>query len=140
MSSIAGPLNLSPAPPVVPTPTPANPQTILTVFRLRRQAVMPVSLAPGESNAFEIYAGETRILSPRRDALIRTGLAIKVPHGTHGMVGKRYELFDAGLMDKGIDVGCFMFSHNFRCLEKMMFFLFLYYFCDNYHHHNIIFF
>ena len=84
-------------------------QPILYVKRLDPQAILPVKGSAGAAG-YDLSASADAVVPPRGKALVATGLAIAIPHGTYGRIAPR-----SGLAWKhSIDVGAGVCDCDFR--------------------------
>jgi dUTP pyrophosphatase len=78
----------------------------LPIRRLDAAATMPTRAHPGDAG-LDLYALESASVAPGEGGLLRTGVAVAVPHGHVGLVCDRSSLARRGLKTAGgvIDAG-----------------------------------
>jgi dUTP pyrophosphatase len=86
-----------------PTPNPTH----LLVQRLHHTAIVP-KRASSQDAGYDLHTIENRVLAPGERAVLRTGIAVRVPDGTYGRIAPRSGLavrygIDtlAGVVDQG---------------------------------------
>jgi len=72
----------------------------LKVKKLHSDAKLPMRQTNG-SAGYDLYSLTNGIIQPRSRLLVKTGIAIKLPHGTYGRIASRSGLS----VKKGIEVG-----------------------------------
>lgn len=81
---------------------------------LNEFAKIPAKATPG-SAGFDIYASEAVTISPRRRALVSTGLSMAFEGDKYGRIAPR-----SGLAVKGIDVGAGVIDSDYRGEVKVL--------------------
>lgn len=98
-------------------PAKASRRTMFLVKKLDSNAVLPVRSSTGAAG-YDLASCEECVVPSRGKALVRTGLAVKVPSGTYGRVAPR-----SGLAWKNfIDTGAGVIDEDYRGELKVLLF------------------
>ena len=81
----------------------------LKVFKLHSTAVTP-KMATAESAGYDLSSLEDYKIMPHKSALIRTGIAVKIPSGYYGRVASRSGL----AVKKNLEVGAGVIDSDYR--------------------------
>jgi len=82
---------------------------MLQVVKLSENAILPKRESFGAAG-YDLCSAESTVISSRSRKLIKTDLAISVPHGTYGRVSPRSGL----ALKSGIDVGAGVIDEDYR--------------------------